>query len=130
LRTVLQGKGFEETDIEAALGRMESEGWLNDRRFAERFAESAVTSGRYYGPRLRQELGRRGVQPELVAEVLERVHEEHDESEEVRMIIERRFSGFSFSAASDKEKRRTVTFLQRRGFSLSAILRVLRNPEQ
>jgi len=129
LREKLRGRGFDDTDVEAALGRMESEGWVDDRRFAERFAEGALASGRYYGPRLRQEMRRRGVPPELLSEVLGRVLGERDETEEVRAIIERRFSGFSFSSASDREKRRTVSFLQRRGFSLSAIMRALRATE-
>jgi regulatory protein len=126
LREKLRGRGFEDVDVEAALGRMESESWVDDRRFAERFAESALASGRYYGPRLRMEMRRRGLPPELVAEVLGRVLGECDETEEVRAIVERRFSGFSFSTASDGEKRRTVGYLQRRGFSLSAIMRALR----
>jgi len=126
LREKLCGLDFDDADVEAALGRMESEGWVDDRRFAERFAEAALTSGRYYGPRLRQEMRRRGVLPELVSEVLGRVLLERDETEEVRAIIERRFSGFSFSTASDRDKRRTVGFLQRRGFSLSVIMRALR----
>jgi regulatory protein len=130
LREKLHGRGFDDADVEAVLGRMVSEGWVDDRRFAERFAESAVASGRYYGPRLRQEMRRRGVQPELVSEVLGRILLERDEAEEVRAIVERRFSGFSFSTASDREKCRTIGFLQRRGFSLSAVLRALRATEQ
>ena len=130
LREKLLGRGFDETDVDAALGRLLREGWVDDRRFAERFAESALASGRYYGPRLRQEMRRRGLQPELVSEVLGRVLVERDAVEEVRTIIERRFSGFSFSTASDREKRRTIGFLQRRGFSLSAILIALRATEQ
>jgi regulatory protein len=73
---------------------------------------------------------RRGLQPELVAEVLGRVLVERDETEEVRAIVDRRFNGFSFSSASDREKRRTIGFLQRRGFSLSSILQALRAREQ
>ena len=130
MREKLRGRGFDDTDVEAALGRMVSEGWVDDRRFAERFVESALASGRYYGPRLRQEMRRRGLQPELVSEVIGRVLGERDEAEEVRAIVERRFSGFSFSIASDREKGRTIGFLQRRGFSLSAILRALRATEQ
>ena len=130
LREKLHGRGFDDADVEAVLGRMVSEGWVDDRRFAERFVESALASGRYYGPRLRQEMRRRGLQPELVSEVIGRVLGERDEAEEVRAIVERRFSGFSFSSASDREKGRTIRFLQRRGFSLSAILRALRATEQ
>jgi len=130
LREKLLGRGFDGSDAEAALGRMLSEGWVDDRRFAERFAESALASGRYYGPRLRLEMRRRGLQPELVSEVLGLVLAERDEAEEVRAIVERRFSGFSFATASDREKRRATGFLQRRGFSLSAILRALRATEE
>jgi len=129
LREKLRGRDFDGADVDAALGRMLTEGWVDDRRFAERFAESALASGRYYGPRLRQEMHRRGLPPELVSEVLGRVLLERDETEEVRAIVERRFSGFSFCTASDREKRRTIGFLQRRGFSLSAILRTLRATE-
>ena len=53
LREKLRGRDLDEADVEAALERLVSEGWLDDRRFAERFAESALASGRYYGPRLR-----------------------------------------------------------------------------
>jgi regulatory protein len=130
LREKLCGKGFDEADIEAALGRMLSEGWVDDRRFAERFAESALASGRYFGPRLRLEMRRRGLPPELLSEVLGRVLAGRDDAEDVCAIVEHRFSGFSFSTASDREKRRTVGFLQRRGFSLSAIMRALRAMEQ
>jgi regulatory protein len=126
----LRGRGFGDKDVEVALGRMVSEGWVDDLRFAERFAEGALASGRYYGTRLRQEMRRRGLQPELVAEVLGRVLVERDETEEVRAIVDRRFNGFSFSSASDREKRRTIGFLQRRGFSLSSILQALRAREQ
>jgi len=126
LQEKLRGRGFDESHIESVLVRLVSEGWVDDHRFAVRFAESALASGRYYGPRLRQEMRRRGIPPELVSEVLGRVLMESDEAGEVRAIVERRFSGFSFSSASDSEKRRTIGFLQRRGFSLSAILHVLR----
>jgi regulatory protein len=130
LHEKLRGRGFDDTDVEAAVMRLVSEGWVDDRRYAERFAESALGSGRYYGSRLRQEMRRRGVPAEIVSEVLGRVLETCDEAGEVCAIVERRFGGFSFSTASDKEKRRTVGYLQRRGFSLSVIMRALRATDQ
>jgi regulatory protein len=130
LREKLLGREYCEEDIEAALGRLVAEGWVDDRRFAERFAESALASGRYYGHRLRQEMRRRGLQPDLVSEVLEVLFAERDETGEARAVVEHRFSGFSFATASDKEKRRAIGFLQRRGFSFSAIMCALRATEQ
>jgi regulatory protein len=130
LREKLANRGFDETHLETAVGQLVAEGWLNDLRFAARFTESALSSGRYYGPRLRQEMLRRGLPRELVSEVLGRIQGEYDEAGQVCMTLERRFSGFSFFSASDKEKRRVVGFLQRKGFSLSAIMTVLRTTGQ
>lgn len=129
LREKLRGREFGEPDVAATLERMVSEGWVNDRRFAERFAESALASGRYYGSRLRQEMRRRGLPPELVSEVLGRVMEERDECQDMRAVFERRFGGFSYASASDKEKQRAIGFLQRRGFGFSAIMQILRTAE-
>jgi regulatory protein len=56
--------------------------------------------------------------------------EEHDECRDMRPLFERRFSGFSYATASDKEKRRAIGFLQRRGFGFSAIMKILRAEEQ
>ena len=129
LREKLRGREFDAPDREAALVRMVSEGWVDDRRFAERFVESALASGRYYGPRLRQEMQRRGLPSEVVCDVLGRIMEEHDECQAVRAVFERRFSKFSFTTASDKEKRRAMGFLQRRGFGFSAIMQIMRAAE-
>lgn len=123
----LAGRGFAKEHAEEAVDRLVHEGWINDRRFAERFAEAALDSGRYFGARLRQEMRRRGVPAELVAEVLGQLLGDRDETGEVRQILERRFSGFSFSTASDREKRRVAGYLQRRGFSLSSIVTALRS---
>ena len=126
LREKLCGREFAEQDVLSALERMCSEGWVDDQRFAERFVESALASGRYYGSRLRQEMRRRGLSPELVSEVLGRVMEERDECQDLQAVFERRFSGFCFATSSDKEKRRALGFLQRRGFGFSAIMQILR----
>lgn len=128
LREKLVLKAFSEEHADEVIIRLETGGWVSDRRFAERFAESAVSSGRFYGLRLRQEMRRRGVPAELVDEIMKRVHEGHDEVDELRSVIVRRYPGFDFSVAADKEKRRVVSWLQRRGFGMSAIMRALREP--
>ncbi|QEM69450.1 regulatory protein RecX [Geobacter sp. FeAm09] len=126
MRGKLARRGFDEGTVEGAVARLESQGWLNDRRFAERFAETAVNGGRFFGPRLRQELRRHGVPAELVEEALGRLRQERDEQDDLRSVMERRFPGFSFPAADDRERRRVVAFLQRRGFGLGAIMKILK----
>ena len=126
LRGKLAARDINDQDVEATILRLQGEGWLDDRRYAERFVESALSSGRYYGPRLRMEMRRRGVPAELVDEILKRVHEEHDETDELRLIIDRRYPGFVFSSAGDREKRRVISWLQRRGFGISPVMQALR----
>jgi regulatory protein len=118
-----------EQDLEAVVSRLQREGWLSDMRYAERFAESALSSGRYYGVRLRMEMRRRGFSAEVVRDTLAPLLAESDEISEARSAAERRYPGFSYSAASDRDKRRVIGFLQRRGFGFSAIMRALRTEE-
>jgi regulatory protein len=112
-------------DIDTVILRLQSEGWLDDRRYAERFAASALSSGRYFGVRLRMEMRRKGFSPDIIDETLAPLLAEHDELSEVRSAAERRYPGFSFSLASDRDKRRLIAFLQRRGFRFSVIIRAL-----
>jgi regulatory protein len=129
LREKLFQKQFSPEDAEQAVSRLVNEGWLNDRRYAERFAESALASGRFYGQRLRLEMRRRGIPEELLAEVAANALQEHDEADDVSKELERRFPGFSFSSATDSEKRRVLGFLQRKGFRFSAVIKAMKAAE-
>ena len=55
LERKLRDKGFSAAVMAEVIARLDRSGYLDDRRFAERWAESAVRNGRGYGPRLRQE---------------------------------------------------------------------------
>ena len=129
IRQKLAAREVVEQDLEAVILRLQCEGWLDDTRYAERFAEAALSSGRYYGVRLRLEMRRRGFTADVVNETLAPLLAESDEISEVRSAAERRYPGFSYSAASDRDKRRLVGFLQRRGFGFSAIMQALRAEE-
>ena len=129
IRRKLASRGVGEQDLEDLILRLQREGWLDDQRYAERFAESALSSGRYYGVRLRLEMRRRGFTADVVQESLAPLLAESDEISEVRSAAERRYPGFSYSAATDRDKRRVVGFLQRRGFGFSAIMRALRSED-
>lgn len=123
----LRARECPDAAVESVVTRLAREGWINDRRFAERFAESALSTQRFFGPRLKLEMRRRGLPVDLIEEVLAHLLDEHDEGEGARSVLERRYPGFSFAGANDKEKGRVVGFLQRRGFGLSTIFRVLRD---
>lgn len=117
----LVDKGFPAGVVAAVVARLTKSGYLDDRRFAERWAESAVANGRGYGPRLRLELSRRGIPREIVAEVVAGISASHDEQETLAALVERKFPGFDPKSASDRDLRRVVGYMQRRGFSTAAI---------
>jgi regulatory protein len=129
IRRKLAARDVAEQDVEDTILRLQREGWLDDTRYAARFAESALSSGRYYGVRLRLEMRRRGFTADVVNDTLAPLLLESDEISEVRSAAERRYPGFSYSAASDRDKRRVLGFLQRRGFTFSAIIRALKAEE-
>jgi len=110
--------------------RLQQEGWLDERRYAERFAESALSTGRFYGPRLRLEMRRRGFEAGIISEVLDNLLADHDQAADIMMVVNRRYPGLDFQSSSDREKRRVVGYLQRRGFGLSEIFRSFRAPDR
>ena len=125
LRKKLGGKGYREQEIEESVARLKELGYLDDLRFARGFASSAMRNGRGYGTRLKLELARRGVAAGIVSEVLGELSEEYGEKELLAELFGRRYPGVDPETATDKEKRKVVGYLQRRGFSLSAIFREL-----
>jgi regulatory protein len=125
----LRDRGVAAALAEDVIARLREAGYLDDRRFARQWAEAAVRGGRGYGPRLRQELSRRGVPDEVVAETLAAVTGEYGELETLTALLATKFAGFDPAAAPDREKRRVVHYLQRRGFSVAAIFQVFRMTE-
>jgi regulatory protein len=126
LKTRLCAREFTETDAESALARLTTEGWLDDRRFAERFAESALAGGRFFGRRLVQEMRKRGVPGELADELARSAGRDRDETGDACAALMRKFPGFGHSEASERERRRVFSFLQRRGFRADIALDAMR----
>ena len=122
LREKLAAKGVEPPAASEALGRLVAAGYLDDRRFAVSFAAAALRNGRGFGPRLKLELRRRGVADGIIAETLAELAQEHGEEEVLAQIVSRRFGTFVPTEAPERERRRVFGYLQRRGFSLAAIL--------
>lgn len=130
MRVKLGARCVCEEDVEVLIHQLQGEGWVDDRRYAVRFAESAVKEGRFFGPRLRMEMRRKGFDAGLVNEIMGSLLSESDEVAEVRAVASRRYPGFSFSTATDRDKRRVISFLQRRGFGISSIMQALRTVEE
>lgn len=124
----LAARGFAAEEIEEAISRLHALAYLDDRRYAEQWAARAVREGKAMGQRLRLELRRRGIPPEMAeaAMAAAAAGEGLDERETIRELLLHRFAGFDPATATQKEKRRLVGWFQRRGFSLSAVFDTLR----
>ena len=125
----LQARDFSGDKIAVVLERLQSDGFLDDRRYAERFISNASETGRYVGYRLKQELFRRGISRELVSELLDSTVDPEEEKRIAREILNRRYPCYLSGIPDEKERRRAAAFLQRRGFSSSVVWAVLRNAE-
>jgi regulatory protein len=114
-------RGYDEGRVVSAVDRLVSDRFLDDRRYGERFVESARSCGRYVGYRLRQELQRCGIAKDLIGELLPG---QQDQAEEVAMaaaLVARRYSKVDLAKATDQERRRIAGFLQRRGFTCGVV---------
>jgi regulatory protein len=121
LAGVRSGADADLAEIDAVLEELSARGYLSDARFAQQFAQqkSGALSKRAIGASLKA----RGVEGAAATDALAGV--EIDDDEAMTALWRRRFGA---APSSDKEKARQVRFLQSRGFSLSAIIKLLRNP--
>ena len=112
--------GADLTEIDAVLEELATRGYLSDARFAQQFARHK--SGAYSKRAIEESLKARGVAGEAAAEALAGL--EIDDDQAMIALWRRRFG---VRPANDKEKARQIRFLQSRGFSLSAILKLQRS---
>lgn len=125
LRRKLQQKRFAAEEAHQAVEQLIREGYLQDQRYAERLVAAVRQSGSFTGYRLRQELRRRGVPPELIDQVLRESPDDGDDLERARTLIERRYAGFDPQTADERQVRRIAGFLQHRGYRSDLIRQLL-----
>jgi regulatory protein len=121
LQRKLLNRGFPQAGITEAINRLERAGYLDDLRFARQWAESSLRNKRGYGPRLRDDLRRRGVSAAIIDTVLCETESNYDEFEFARDILARKFPDVSPVLLDDRGKRRLAAYLQRRGVSTGVI---------
>jgi len=107
--------------VDALLDDLAAGGYLSDARYAQTVVRRK--GGAYSAAAIGATLKASGVPPETVAEAL--ASRPLDDDEALRALWSKRFGK---PPESDREKARQVRFLQSRGFTLSAVLRLLRAP--
>jgi regulatory protein len=121
LRNRLLGAGAARDECESLLDELAELGLLSDARFAQAVVHQK--QGGYARRAIAETLKQKGV----AADAAQAALAEHrvDDAEALVALWRRRFGR---APADDREKARQVRFLQARGFALSAILRLLRDP--
>ena len=107
-------------EIEAVLDRMTELGLLSDRRFAEAWVRGKAA--RFGTARLRHELARRGVAPEMVDDAIDAECGD-DDLVRARAVWNAKFGS---APANPQEWARQARFLQGRGFGGNVIRKLLK----
>jgi regulatory protein len=123
----LQSRGFDRAAIDATIDKLTNQGFIDDTRFAGRWVESALRSGRGFGPKLLADLLQKGVNRETAQQAVAAGTADNPAEQVLQEIVTRKFAAFNNSTATQKERQRIYNYLLRRGFQLSTILGYFRN---
>lgn len=112
IRRYLEGKRVEPSAIDEALAHLQREGYLDDARFAQQFADEKRTLEEWGADRIERRLLALGVPAELVRDAVE-TRDRGGELEAARALLRRRFPSLG---EDPRERRRAYGVLVRKGF--------------
>jgi regulatory protein len=99
--------------VESAISRLKKKGLLNDLEFARNWVESR---GKKHGPnRLRQELMLKGVEKEIIDQILAIESAVDRETDTAKMLLEKKLKAYAHLPEREG-KQKAILFLMRRGF--------------
>lgn len=110
----LKQKGFG-NDFDEVFEKLEGYGYLNDERFARNYVKQLIEFKSFGKMRIKQELFKKGIDRELISEIMEDI--EPDEEALVE-LIERKYKR---NLGDEKGVKRTFNTLVRLGYSYSEI---------
>ena len=121
LRRKLISRGYDTDAVDQQLQRMRQERLLCDARFTEAYVHRRVGAG--VGPlKIRHELEQKGIETDLVQRFLDPLGDRWDE-----MMAQQRVRRFGVTLPQDYRARmKQARFLQNRGFSPEAVMRLFR----
>lgn len=111
---------------QAAADRMEELGLVNDAAYARELAKMLFTRKKFGAQRVRQELRLKGIDPNLIEDLMEEYRDEDAALENACELLERKYRGWQ---EDEKIRRRAFAGLQRLGYSYDVIRRALARAE-
>ena len=107
--------------IKSVSDNMEKLGFIDDEKFAEAYADELFSRKRYGKNRIKIELVKKGIDNQIIEKVIDDL--DGDELENMRSIIEKKYLSCDFN--DSKIYRKIVCFLQRYGYQLDDIIRII-----
>ena len=120
MRDYLERKEYSPAVVRQTLAYLQDSGFLDDARFADRFARSRVENRRFGRFRLKQELIKKGVEDAVAEQALDAVFAEVKERDLARASGEKKMQGWR-GLEVRKIRQRLAQFLQRQGFSADTV---------
>lgn len=112
LRTYLEGKRVEPDAIEHAIEDLTAAGFLDDARFAERFAADKRSLSQWGRERIEQDLRRRGVSEPTVEEVVGSLHRDDELTTALALLADK----VPVPPTDDRGRDRAWRMLVRKGY--------------
>lgn len=126
LSAKLRQLGFSTMEIESALEKCRDYKYVDDQRYALERARALLRTGRGVGPKVLLDLRRRGIDEATATLALETATSEIETTKLLQEQLQRRFPEFNYQSADQRQRRRVISFFQRRGFPLSEIFQVIK----
>lgn len=113
----------DENAAQYAVDKMVELGLVNDKNFAKRYSKQLIEVRHLSFRGIRQKLFDKGFDSELIDEILNDFKLEYDPRDNIRELIERKYERY---LSDEKGVKRTVSALQRMGYSWGDISAVLK----
>lgn len=113
LREYAFRKQWTRDNTERVVDRLRERGYLNDEKFAESFVRSRSNTRNFSAKRMKVELRKKGIKPELIAKVLAE-SDEYDEKTSLNNLIMKKRNKYD-------DERKLIAYLARQGFSYDDI---------
>ena len=128
LRRKLTRRAAAPGDVGEAIRRLTENGYLNDQRFAESFANWRRDSEGFGKTRVMRDLLARRVAPEVARKALDTAYAAADESAMIGQFLERKFRGKDLATLLREEKHLASAYrrLRTAGFSSANSIRALK----
>lgn len=110
-------RGYEVPHIDEAMEKLRSYGYLNDAQYARSYAKDQQHIKKQGIRGVKQALKQRGIEENLIQEVIEEVHDKEAELDQAISLCEKKARQNSKEEPIWRQKQRWIQFLVRKGYA-------------